>query len=100
MMARSRRSNKRPDTLMQDRSPPTRRSSLATHGRTIHSGHFRTLQTVRVKSALPARTDIDPKGRRQICYYSADRRELAIDLDDFRGVKIGRLPGSNECKLV
>jgi hypothetical protein len=37
MMARSTtRSNQRPDTLMQDRLPPTRRSSLATHGRTIH----------------------------------------------------------------
>src|SRR5208282_3002693 len=37
MMARSTRcSNQRPDTLMQDRSPPTQRSSLATHGRTIH----------------------------------------------------------------
>ena len=37
MMARStKRSNQRPDTLMQDRLPPTRRNSLATHGRTIH----------------------------------------------------------------
>src|SRR6266404_7207861 len=39
MMARSpTSSNQRPDTLMQDRSPPTRRKPLATHGRTIHSG--------------------------------------------------------------
>src|SRR5262249_49300854 len=29
-------SNRRPDTLMQDRTPPTRSSLLATHGRTIH----------------------------------------------------------------
>ena len=29
------RSNQRSDTLMQDRSPPNRQSSLATHGRTI-----------------------------------------------------------------
>ena len=37
MMARSTtRSNQRPDTLMQDRSPPARRNPLATHGRTIH----------------------------------------------------------------
>ena len=37
MMARSTtRSNQRPDTLMQDRSPPVRRNPLATHGRTIH----------------------------------------------------------------
>src|SRR6476661_5678783 len=37
MMARSpTSSNQRPDTLMQNRSPPTRRKPLATHGRTIH----------------------------------------------------------------
>ena len=28
---------------MQDRSPPTRQSSLATHGRTIHLGHIQAL---------------------------------------------------------
>jgi hypothetical protein len=31
------RSNHRPDTLMQDRSPLSRRPPLATHGRAIHS---------------------------------------------------------------
>jgi hypothetical protein len=37
MMARSTtRSNQRPDTLMQDHSPPDRQNPLATHGRTIH----------------------------------------------------------------
>src|SRR5665811_1326304 len=37
MMARiTTRSNQRPDTLMQDRSPPARQNPLATHGRTIH----------------------------------------------------------------
>jgi hypothetical protein len=36
MMARSQRSKQKPDTLMQDRPPPTRRNLLATHGRTIH----------------------------------------------------------------
>ena len=41
MMARSQRSKQKPDTLMQDRSPPTRRNLLATHGRTIHVGHSR-----------------------------------------------------------
>ena len=36
MMARSTTcSNQRPDTLMQDRSPPARRNPLATDGRTI-----------------------------------------------------------------
>jgi hypothetical protein len=43
MMARSsNRSNQRPDTLMQDCIPPDRRTPLATHGRTIHQGHFRS----------------------------------------------------------
>jgi hypothetical protein len=37
MMARSQRSKQKPDTLMQDRPPPTRRNLLATHGRTIQS---------------------------------------------------------------
>jgi hypothetical protein len=32
MMARSQRSKQKPDTLMQDRPPPTRRNLLATHG--------------------------------------------------------------------
>ena len=38
MMARSKCSNQRPDTLMHDRLPPDRRKPLATRGRTIHSG--------------------------------------------------------------
>ena len=41
IVARSKGSNQRPDTLMQDRSPPTRRNLLATDGRTIHLGHER-----------------------------------------------------------
>ena len=42
MMARSTtRSKQRPDTLMQDRSPPSRRNLLATHGRTMHTGQNR-----------------------------------------------------------
>jgi hypothetical protein len=36
MVARSTRSNQRPDTLMQDRKPTARRKPLATHGPTIH----------------------------------------------------------------
>jgi hypothetical protein len=36
MMARSTRSNQKPDTLMQDRYLPDRRKPLATGGRTIH----------------------------------------------------------------
>ena len=40
-------SNQRPDTLMQDRSPPIRRNLLATHGRTIHRGHSRRFAHIR-----------------------------------------------------
>jgi putative ABC transport system substrate-binding protein len=36
--------NERPDTLMQDRTSPTRRNLLATHGRTIHRGQIRSSQ--------------------------------------------------------
>src|SRR5260370_33576756 len=36
MVARSKSSNQRPDTLMQDRKPTARRKPLATRGRTIH----------------------------------------------------------------
>src|SRR5712692_3084644 len=51
MVARSTtRSNQRPDTLMQDRSPPPRRKPLATHGRTIHSGHLRRFRDVHHRS--------------------------------------------------
>jgi hypothetical protein len=39
MMARSTRSNRRPDTLMQDRYLARSMKPLATHGRTIHLGH-------------------------------------------------------------
>src|SRR5258708_2878543 len=38
MVARSKSSNQRPDTLMQDRKPTARRKPLATRGRTIHTG--------------------------------------------------------------
>src|ERR1700730_10814854 len=38
MVARSKSSNQRPDTLMQDRKPTARRKPLATRGRTIHPG--------------------------------------------------------------
>src|SRR5262249_22889167 len=41
MTARSLSSNQRSDTLMQDRSSPSRQNLLATHGRTIHVGHQR-----------------------------------------------------------
>ena len=40
VQAASANAQKRPDTLIQDRIPPDRRTPLATHGRTIHRGHF------------------------------------------------------------
>src|SRR6266566_8991587 len=59
MVARSTtRSNQRPDTLMQDRSPPTRQKPLATHGRTIHLGQnlpFRATAGHGLKERLCAR---------------------------------------------
>src|SRR5215831_18885080 len=76
-MARStKRSNQRPDTLMQDRIspnskksscnalpdhtyPPTRRSPLATHGRTIHLGQEQTSPVYLAMSALPPKADIE-----------------------------------------
>src|SRR6516165_7205234 len=51
------RSNQRPDTLMQDRSPPTRQGSLATHGRTIH-------WVKSVTSAAPADVRFAPESDR------------------------------------
>jgi hypothetical protein len=48
----------RPDTLMQDRSPPARQNPLATHGRTIHLGQTRKSQRATGKSASPSGTDI------------------------------------------
>jgi hypothetical protein len=53
MMARSTASNQRPDTLMQDRLPPALRNLLATHGRTIHSGHSRRFDRTTATSGLP-----------------------------------------------
>jgi hypothetical protein len=48
---------------MQDRSPPARRNLLATHGRTIHEGHFRTSARSRAMSASPQRTDVAERQR-------------------------------------
>src|SRR5258708_18392026 len=64
MVARSKSSNQRPDTLMQDRKPTARRKPLATRGRTIHSGHSRRDGDVR-------------------CWRKADvRRSLKLDQVD------------------
>ena len=59
MMARSAKGSKqRPDTLMQDRTSPTRRSLLATHGRTIHLGQKQTSRPAWTLSALPPKADM------------------------------------------
>src|SRR5258705_7524804 len=57
-MARSKCSNQRPDTLMQDRSPPARRNLLATHGRTIHRVTSVRTRTACNSSASPPIADI------------------------------------------
>src|SRR6476620_11829117 len=62
MMARSPRSNQRPDTLMQDRSPLTRRNLLATHGRTIHLGQTLPSRDFCGTAALPLKPDIGWRG--------------------------------------
>ena len=60
MMARSTtRSNQRPDTLMQNRSPPARQNPLATHGRTIHSGHSRPMDSAPVSANVRCPSDSD-----------------------------------------
>jgi hypothetical protein len=46
---------------MQDRSPPTRRNLLATHGRTIHLGHYLSLGDVHPMSALPPKDGVIPE---------------------------------------
>src|SRR6516165_6604315 len=61
------RSNQRPDTLMQDRSPPTRQGSLATHGRTIH-------WVKSVTSAAPADVRFATESDR--CCAAAESRDV------------------------
>src|SRR4249920_3540935 len=59
MVARSaNRSKQRPDTLMQDRTPPDRRNPLATHGRTIHWVMIRNAHREHIESASPPTADI------------------------------------------
>ena len=54
----ARRSNIRPDTLMQDRRPPALQNLLATHRRTIRLGQSRPNSASRFKSALTSTSDI------------------------------------------
>ena len=71
MMARSTtRSNQRPDTLMQDRSPPARQNPLATHGRTVHLGQTGK-NSVRAAFQLcpQTRTLLDAFGMSQRCHF-------------------------------
>jgi hypothetical protein len=44
---------------MQDRTSARSRKPLATHGRTIHSGHERLFGPLKTTSALPFRADLD-----------------------------------------
>src|SRR6516164_6244193 len=64
MMARGTKGSKqRPDTLMQDRTSPTRRSLLATHGRTIHWVISGRNVPAEAMSALPPKADKQEKAR-------------------------------------
>src|ERR1700682_4236869 len=58
MVARSKSSNQRPDTLMQDRKPTARRKPLATRGRTIHSGQTRKSARLNGMSVLHQTADV------------------------------------------
>src|SRR6266702_7460068 len=77
MVARSTtRSNQRPDTLMQDRSPPPRRKPLATHGRTIHPGQTRSSGSLHFTAAQA------PQAEFQATQYDvADRGEQKSHLE-------------------
>ena len=55
MVTRSKSSNRRPDTLMLDRKPTTRRKPLATRGRTMHMRQMLPKWLVLATSAFPSR---------------------------------------------
>ena len=58
MMARSPRSNQRPDTLMQDRSPPARRNHLQRAAGPYSWVKLRRTQCEQMSSGLPLKADI------------------------------------------
>src|SRR5450759_992083 len=75
MMARSTtRSNQRPDTLMQDRSPPARQNPLATHGRTIHLGHSRPMHSALIPANVRCYSNSDLTLAQLNCPLSANNR--------------------------
>jgi hypothetical protein len=61
MMAWSKRSNRRPDTLMQDPSTKSTKT-LATHGRTIHWVRNGKAQNEHKFSGLPPKADLPHRG--------------------------------------
>src|SRR3979409_1493502 len=58
MMARSKCSNQRPDTLMQDRSPPVRRNHLQRTAGPYIRVKLRRTQFAQMSSGLPLKADI------------------------------------------
>src|ERR1700693_1956181 len=58
MMVRSKCSNQRPDTLMQDRSPPARRNHLQRTARPDNWVKLRRTQPEQMFSGVPPLTDI------------------------------------------
>ena len=94
MMARSTtRSNQRPDTLMQDRSPPARRNLLATHGRTIHAGQSRHFDRASLTSGLPRIVLQNSKMARSI--FSAKRATKRQSPIDVSSSALPKLPVSS-----
>jgi hypothetical protein len=89
MMARSMTSsNRRPDTLMQDRSPPTGRIPLATHGQTIHLGHGLKTRSSR-DGAASSQTSEDP-ARCRPCPASANCGNVFQEI--LQRISLRRLP--------
>ena len=87
MMARSvTSSNQRPDTLMQDRSPPTRQKPLATHGRTIHWVKRRPDRSIRPRPIYPRKqTSGGRAGMAEKCHVCRIKTPLVLDVLKFRG---------------
>jgi hypothetical protein len=80
MMAGSTSSNQRPNILMQDRKPADRLNSLATHGRTIYSGHEHACRGFSIVRRLnpQLRTDASTIGTAASCrhFCAIDRVKL------------------------
>ena len=105
MMARSKSSNQRPDTLTQDRLPPDRRKPLATRGRTMrtflrpvtgHAAERRAKFTVRRRPARQGRSQPQTSRLARTCQHADHDRPKAsaggaISFDPYERDVIERL---------